>query len=113
MGRFRARHGASVTTWPFAVRVAITVVVLWLPLMFFAELVLADAALRPWWIFTLLVSAPLAWLVLRSVWAPSDDAVRDDRVATSISTQLSRSLDPEEREAPGPPIADRAPPRRW
>ena len=94
-------------------RVVLSVVVLWLPADFFAELVLADEAPPPWWVFTLVVSAPLARLVLRSVWTPSDDAVRDDNVATRLSTQLSRTLEPDDGEASEPPITDRTPPRRW
>jgi hypothetical protein len=41
MRRFRERHGASATTWPFPVRVAITAVMVVWPAKTLLQLVLA------------------------------------------------------------------------
>jgi hypothetical protein len=113
MTRFRERHGASATTWPFPVRLAITAVMLVWPAMALIEIVVAGGTARAWFTFLLIVGTASATLVLRSVWVLSDDAVRDDRLATNLSTRLSRSLDEDAGAGPRPLIAERRPPRRW
>jgi hypothetical protein len=110
MGRFRERHGVSATTLPFGVRLAITIVVVTWPAFALLQLVLIDGTVRAWWCFVLMGGTALAVVVLRSVWALSDDAVRDDSRGVRLSRQLERLDEPD--EAP-PGLHHRTPPRRW
>lgn len=107
---FRARHGASATTWSIRGRVVLTGLLLVVPAVCLLLLVSDGTLLAAWWVLMLLLSLVVAGLILRSVWVVSDDAVRDDNLMQGRVRRIARRF----RDDEGlPSLHDREPPRRW
>lgn len=115
MSTFRERYGNGPTTWPFSVRVAFTVAVLFLPLNLWAGLVLEWGT--PNAAFYLLLAgmtSMAAWPVLRWTWTRTDSSLKADwGVEREVRDAFERDAKGD-LQAPPESLLDRdRPPPRW